>query len=166
MALYLGSEKVGVTITKEISSSNDSGSSNGIHYVKGTATSDSNGVITFPELNFEPTMITVWNVKKRDWMEESGEDEWSGDYVRYTHEGIMLMAIKQDGVWISQGLTDNSGGMYITNETAEGGTGEFLPEASSSGITENGNVYSYQLSRLGDAYDEIMDVTFNYAIYG
>lgn len=154
MGLYLGSDKVSAVITKNTSSDS------GIKRVQGTITSDANGVITFPELNFTPSIITVWNITRV----ENGDGVYDAGYL---YEGIMLMAINNNGYWISQGLTNNSGGVYITNASAEGGTGEFFPESSSSGISVNGNVYTYQLARYNNGeVDGLANVEFNYAIYG
>lgn len=162
MALYLGSQKVTITTLR-------GGSSGGINYASGTVTCDENGVITFPKFDFTPTMITVWNVVLRDLAEEEGlsPEEWPDDMVRFIHEGVMLMAINIDGRWVSQGVTDNSAGMYISNNSAEGGTKEFFPESSSSGITVDGDIYTYQLGRYTDeGLEFVVNMEFNYAIYG
>ena len=165
MALYLGSERVGVTLVKR-----GTGGS-GVKYASGKVTSDENGVVTFPKLNFEPNMIVVWNVNMRDlgenYEEENGEP-FPEDWVRYVYEGTMLFAIKQNSVWISQGMGGNSGETHIANASYNGGTGEFRPQdTSSSGISINDGIYSYQLCRYtGEADDRIIDTEFNYAIYG
>lgn len=162
MALYLGSEKVSATLGGSLPS--------GIKCVTGTATSDNYGIVTFPELDFTPAMIAVWNVKKIDWAEK--DEDWDGTKVQYTHVGVMLMAINQNGTWISQGIMDNSGGIQITNSSGKGGTQEFLPTESASGISVNGNVYSYLLCRYSDQIfgengnHDITNTEFNYAIYG
>lgn len=156
MSVYVGRKKVGFTVNR------------GVKCMTGTATSDSNGVITFPKLDFTPTKILVWNIKRIDHKELAEEDgeEWDDTYIQYTYDGIMLFAIYKDGKWISQGLGDNSGDVYITNASAEGGTGEFAEDGeSSSGISVNGNVYSYQLDRY--RYDApVAHKVFDYAIYG
>lgn len=164
MALYLGSQKVGITTLR-------GGSSGGINYASGKVTSDDNGVVTFPQLDFTPTMIVVWNVSVRDlsenYEEENGEP-FPEDWVRYLHQGIMLFAINQEGMWISQGIRGNSGDTNITNSSWDGGTGEFKPQGySSSGVSINDGIYSYQLCRFtGEVEDYIMNTEFNYAIYG
>ena len=160
MALYLGREKMAPILKGGAVSS-------GISCATGTVTSDEYGVITFPELDFTPTMITVWNVEKRDLKAEAeeGGEEWDDSCVRYVYDGLMLMAINQEGVWISQGLCGGSGEVNITNASATGGTQEFLPEESSSGISSNGNVYSYMLGRY-NGYGMGANIELNYAIYG
>lgn len=162
MALYLGSNKVSASIAQNTNSVN-----NGINCVRGTVISDSQGVVTFPELDFTPSLITVWNITRV----ENGDGV---NDVLYLYEGLMLMAINNNGYWISQGVTDNSGEVHITNATAMAGTGEFFPENASSGISVNGNIYSYQLGRVSsvantydnDSYFDLTNKVFNYAIYG
>lgn len=139
------------------------------HMLKGVAETDNDGILTFPPLNFTPNVILVWNVEEQDY----GDDTWDPDdgYVRYTIEGTMLMAIRENGKWVSQCMTDSSGEVYITNASATGGTGEFLPEASSSGILENGNIYSYQVGRYPTGHEyvdhvgDFSQLEFNYVIY-
>lgn len=96
MALYLGNEKLNVVFTKS------AGSNDSVRCVQGTVVSDANGVVTFPELDFTPSVIAVWNITQV----ENGDGETS---VRYLYTGVMLMAINRDGYWISQGLADGSG---------------------------------------------------------
>lgn len=164
MAVYLGSSKVGIASIAITSGGSSNNSSSNLNCLRGTVTSDSDGVITFPELDFTPNLIVVWNITRI----ENGDGEES---VSYLYDGVMLMAINNNGYWISQSIAPNSGEIRITNASAEGGTGEFFPESSSSGISVNGNIYSYQLFRYNDypgedsQYD-ITDVEFNYAIYG
>ena len=163
MAVYLGSERVGVTLVKR-----GTGGS-GVKYASGKVTSDENALVTFPKLDFTPKMIVVWNVELIDYAELDGVDpsEWPDDMVRYFHNGVMLIAIYIDGKWVSQGISESSGGVYITNESASGGTMEFFPTSTSSGISINDGVYSYLLCRYrGQHLDEIADTEFNYAIYG
>lgn len=167
MALYLGSEKIGNTalltkvITKEVG---------GAKVATGTVTSDENGVVTFPELDFTPNMITVWNVGVTQEKDDDGSYElW---------DGIMLMAVNQNGYWISQGVGQNSGEIWITNSTAENNQGENKPQdqrAYSGVYSADGKVYSYtllrhQLQSALDYYDgelkDLTNATFNYAIYG
>lgn len=137
------------------------------HMLRGVATTDNDGILTFPPLDFTPNAILVWNVEEID----NGDDTWEPDsgYVRYTIEGTMLMAIRENGKWISQCMTNNSGAVYITNASAEGGTGEFLPESSSSGIFEDGNIYSYQVGCYPPIEHEngqdFSQMEFNYVIY-
>lgn len=163
MAVYLGSERVGVAVYKK--------SNEKAKIKSGKVTSDENGVVTFPKLNFTPNMIVVWNVRVRDLSgdyEENYGEPLPEDYVRYIHEGVMLFAINQDGIWVSQGMIGNSGETNISNASWNGGTGELKPQGySSSGISINDGIYSYQLSRYGDQVDDsIIDTEFNYAIYG
>ena len=139
------------------------------HMLRGIAETDENGILTFPPLDFTPNVILVWNVEEQD----HGDGTWDPDdgYVRYTIEGTMLMAIRENGKWISQGALESSGAVYITNASATGGTGEFLPESSSSGILENGNIYSYQIGRYPTGHEYVEHVPdfsyleFNYVIY-
>lgn len=142
MALYLGRNRVCPVI-----------GGSGAKCLKGTVVSDDNGIVTFPELTFTPNVITVWNITEVD--NEGGS-------VDYLYEGVMLMAVRYDGdYWISQGLHDNSGSVYISNATADFG----------SCIYEDGNVYSFRLSRAGspdqheDTSYDLTNTVFNYAIY-
>lgn len=147
MALYLGSNKVGVTIPRTP------------NQLTGTVTSDSNGIVTFPELSFTPKIIALWNITKEDLKisaEEDGE-EWDDTYARYVYVGSMLFAFYQDGLWISQGFMDNSGSVNISNASVSGG----------SCVSVNENIYSYRLGRYSSLLgDNIANTTFNYAIYG
>ena len=59
MAVYLGSQKVGVTIGPIKADS-------GVKCMRGTATSDENGIVTFPAVEFTPSMLAIWNVKQID----------------------------------------------------------------------------------------------------
>ena len=164
MAVYLGSQKVGVVINR--ASKNNSG----YKCLKGTATSDEEGIITFPALDFTPNLIAVWNVSKYDLKNEADpEEEWDASYIRYVYEGSMLFAIRQGNQWISQGFGHNSSDVYITNASHNGGTdwAEETHPYAPSGILQNGNVYSYRLSREAEAdQSEYADIEFNYAIYG
>lgn len=152
MAMYLGSKKVAPTICI----TQDSGGK--IKYATGQVTSDSNGIVTFPQLDFVPSKILVWNVVAID---NSDQENYITDTL---YEGVMLMAIKEgDTPWISLGLATNSGGIYITNSTATFG----------SGISVDNGIYSYRLCKFANrdlpSLDETeIDVTntvFNYAIY-
>lgn len=148
MALYLGSNRVGIAVP------------GGTKCATGTIVSDSHGVITFPELEFTPKMITVWNVRQIDnkaSAEEDGE-EWDESYVRYTYDGVMLTAIKQDDMWFSQGISNESSGAFISNSSWNtGGNGT---------ISISDNIYSYTLDRYGDNNNYLANKEFNYAIYG
>lgn len=157
MALYLGNQKVCPIIYKEIQN----------NQLTGKIMSDNNGIITFPALDFEPKLIAVWNVVRYQ----------NGDGIEMAESlitGVMLFAVYTADGWVSQGLTGNSGGVYITNASAEGGTGESFPQSSSSGISINNNIYSFQLARYYDIagrlenaeYYDITNTEFNYAIYG
>ena len=150
MAVYLGSEKVGVVLEKQK------------HFASGTVTSDANGVVTFPELGFEPVQITIWNIKQTDHkaMFEAGEtDDWEDYYVRYTYDGVLLTSIKQlDGVWISLSTISNSGSVVISNASfSANGEGR---------IFEHDGNYSYHTNRVDGTAANFPNTEFNYAIYG
>lgn len=154
MALYLGSKKVGVTIPR-------GDSSGGIHCVTGTVTSDEYGVITFPELDFTPTMITVWNIVEIDEKANIEEDggEWDDSYTQYTYNGVMLLAVHHNGQWFSQVANSNSGQSYISNASYDYYGG-------GAAIEFDGSIYTYAVDR-GIAGDYALGSTeFNYAIYG
>ena len=147
MALYLGSEKLGVTIAR------------GANCATGTVTADDTGTVTFPELSFVPKMIAIWNVTQRDLKAEyeAGGEYWEEGYVQYIHTGIMLFAIYQDDTWVSQGIDGNSSGSYISNETwVAGSTVDFNSE---------NNCYSYRIERKRQTQEYTGEI-FNYAIYG
>lgn len=170
MALYLGkqkvSAKVGVRFTPKDS----------LHYATGTIMSDDNGVITFPELGFTPKIITIWNVSQRDlaeeWEEANPDEDYPEDYCQYSFEGTMLMAVNIDGTWISQGLSDDSGSVAITNASWNGVN--HTSNSPATGITFNDGIYSYYLNRhytedfagKENTYFDITNTRFNYAIYG
>jgi hypothetical protein len=143
MALYLGTEKIAPIVN------------GGTNCKTGVATSNSNGIVTFPALNFTPSLIAMWNVQ---------QEVNDGD-VPYLYTGVMLFAINQNGYWISQAVESASGGAFIANGTATGGTGEFFPDKPSSCISVNGNIYSYQIAREAD-HPEFTNTEFHYAIYG
>lgn len=151
MALYLGSEKLGVTIPCSV----------GAPFATGTVTSDSDGVIRFPELSFTPKIIAVWNAQQRDLKEEteSKGEEWADGWVRYIQEGTMLFAVYHNGVWIAQMLKTGSGCTYIANESFDTQNGFFdFP------IYTEENCYCYSLDPKGE--DHVENMEFNYAIYG
>lgn len=143
MALYLGTEKIAPIIHA------------GTNCKTGVATSDNNGIVTFPALNFTPSLIAMWNVQ---------QEANDGD-VPYLYTGVMLFAINQNGYWISQAVESSSGTTYIANASATGGTGEYFPDAPASSISINGNVYSYQIARATN-FPEFTNTEFHYAIYG
>lgn len=149
MALYLGSEKVGVTIARGKSA---------INYATGTVTADDSGIITFPELSFVPTMIVVWNVTQHDLKAEAEEEgsEWEEGWVQYIHTGIMLFAVYQDDTWVSQGLASESGGAFVSSETYNSG----------STVSFANNRYSYRILRNPAQTAYYDGEIFNYAIYG
>lgn len=152
MSLYLGSDKLSLAIS---SFSNADESASG--YVTGVAISDSDGVITFPELSFTPTMIAVWNVRQLDLKEqaEANGEDWEDGYVRYVHEGTMLFAIYQDNTWVSQGLTGMSGQVFISNHTRDFG----------SCVSVDNGIYSYRLSRYPGDSDGANEL-YHYIICG
>lgn len=141
MALYLGREKLGVTVERER------------NCLKGTVTSDANGIIVFPELSFTPTMITVWNIEETDW---STDPDWEDDWVRYTYNGIMLTAIYQNGTWIAQVPVTSSGGVNISNATY----------TTNTAIGTVVGLYTYDLHFAESAPKNFANMEFNYAIYG
>ena len=150
MALYLGEKKVTPVLHKEQRCAN------------GKVMSDAKGVITFPKLDFTPKIITIWNVRKHDWTtDEDFEEGW----VPYTYDGIMLVAVKHDDMWLAQIPHANSGAVGISN-------GSYVKAA----ITVDNGIYSYNLAlrsstgdydhnTYGDAFN-IANMEFNYAIYG
>ena len=153
MGLYLGGEKFAGVITRIVNSSTDSTNS-----LSGFTQSDENGIITFPELNFTPKLIAVWNINRRDLKAEAeaGED-WDESLVRFVYEGFMVFAIKSQGVWISQGLTQNSGEVYISNASYSFG----------SCVSVQDNIYSYRLGRDNETSSSFFaNADFNYIIYG
>lgn len=152
MALYLGGEKLAPSNVTRIETSSPTG-----NYKAGTVTADENGVVTFPELDFTPTMITLWSVEKVDLkaeVEARGED-WEEGWTQYVYKGFLLMAIYEDDTWISQGLGNNSGDTHISNASFSFG---------STVSIENGR-YMYRLHREG-FNDSFEGVVCNYAIYG
>ena len=125
------------------------------------------GTLTTDELPFKPRMITIWNIQKRDMMEDP---EWDPEeyWIRYFHTGIMLTAIcLEDGTWVSQGMAADSSGAFIANETADGGTGDFWDDrASSSGIRKlDDNVYEFKIYR-NEVWDAWADEEYEYVAYG
>lgn len=153
MALYLGSEKLAITTHKIFERGIVSD-----NYASGTVISNSDGVITFPELDFTPIFIAVWNLKLIDLKAEAEENggDWEDDFVRYIHKGIMLFAVYQDGIWVTQSLHTQSGSMYISNESHSYG----------SSITQNGNVYVYDLNNRNDQTHTGVNEEFTYVILG
>lgn len=155
MALYLGKEKIAPILKSDAAS-------NSVKYITGTATSDEYGVITFPELDFTPTMIAVWNVVEIDQKANAEEDgeEWDDSYTQYTYNGVMLLAVYHNGQWFSQVANSNSGQSYISNASYgyyDGG----------AAIEFDGNVYIYNIDKgvINNNYS-LGDMEFNYAIYG
>lgn len=155
MALYLGREKMAPILKGGAVSS-------GISCATGTVTSDEYGVITFPELDFTPTIITVWNVVEIDQKANAEEDgeEWDDSYTQYTYNGVMLLAVYHNGQWFSQVASSNSGQSYISNASYnyyDGG----------AAIEFDGNVYIYNIDKgvINNNYS-LGDMEFNYAIYG
>lgn len=153
MALYLGEEKLAPsnTIYVEIPVPTSNCKS-------GIVTSDENGVVTFPELDFTPNMIALWSVKKIDLKAEAeaAGDEWEDGWLQYMYEGYMLMGVYHDNTWITQSAVSDSGGMLISNESYSVG----------SMVNVEDGRYTYRISRDIDEGSSFADVTFNYAIYG
>ena len=163
MALYLGSEKLGVTIPVYTE-----GTSN-IKCATGTITSQADGTILFPELNFTPKMIAVWNVEQVDLAEEEGLlGEWDESSIRYIQRGIMLFAIFEQDMWFSQVAFYNSDSiaMAISGDQADL-DGDYeadnLPYGAQA-ISIIDNRYCYHLHKR--AAEIAADMEFNYAIYG
>ena len=158
MALYLGSEKLGVTIPVPVGGSDGS---SGVHCATGVVTVDDDDIIRFPELDFDPTLIAVWNVTERDLKEEAEDEgeEWNEDYVQYVQEGLMAFAIYDSNIeeWIVQVLKGGSGQAYIANESFQM-AGDNIP------VYMEANGYCYNLDPFGD--EGIAGMEFNYAIYG
>lgn len=162
MALYLGSEKLGVTIPVSV------GGSSGVPCATGTIVSDENGVITFPELDFTPKIIAVWNVEQVDLMELQGGTEWDESSVRYIQRGIMLLSVFDKNMWFSQVMYSNSDSMVasISGESADL-DGDYEADNLPLGalaISVVDNRYRYHLHRR--TVDEVANTEFNYAIYG
>lgn len=145
MALYIGKDKVCIAKGGSETSSND-----GLKYKSGTVTSDSQGIITFPQLSFEPKFIAVWNLTA----EEFDDD----DHKATIYNGIMVYALKQDDVWLSLAPYHSSGEIILTNATAG-----LQPNGA---IEINNSIYSYKLGVKGGGTFNIANETFNYAIYG
>ena len=142
------------------------GAATGVQFYHGKA-EVADGTLTTGRLPFKPYMITIWNIQKKDMMEDP---EWDPrEYqIQYFHTGIMLTAIRlEDGTWVSQGMAADSAGAFIVNESAESGTGEFWEErTSSSGISEHSdNQYEFMLYR--NSYENTWDgEEFDYVAYG
>lgn len=102
MALYLGKEKIAPILK-------GGAASNSVKYITGTATTDEHGIITFPELDFTPTMITVWNIEESDF--EDPDAEYS------CYNGVLVCAILINDIWIAQVAKSDSGSAYISNAT-------------------------------------------------
>ena len=155
MALYLGNQRVAPTNTVSIPVP-----VNGA--VTGQVDMDENYVLHFPELDFTPKTIVVWNIEEEDLKQEAEArgEEWEEDWVQYLYHGIILTAINIDGIWISQGLFHGSGEVVISNATRDVG----------SLIHFDGTNYSYDLTRHNKTPTDYIPggrdgATFNYAIY-
>lgn len=85
------------------------GTTSGINCATGIVTSDDYGVITFPKLDFTPTMITVWNIEESDF--EDPDAEYS------CYNGVLVCAISINDIWIAQITKSDSGAAYISNAT-------------------------------------------------
>jgi hypothetical protein len=143
MALYLGKDKV-CPITLQKSASQPDG---GIKCVRGTAIVDEDGVITFPELEFTPTIFAVWNITRSQWNDESAD--WP------CFNGAMLFAVYTDLGWVAQATKAGSGDAYIANATYEIG-----PDT----ITCSNNVYKYKVDYSHNM--GMVNTELNYVIYG
>ena len=154
MAIYFGSEKISFNSPVTI----------GVRCARGTVTSDANAIITFPELDFTPSVITIWNVERVD---HSTDPEYEEGYVRYTHEGFLLTAVYTDNTWISQIAGSQSGDVAISNESYEAGdvNGFDKDTESPTSIYFDGSQYHYQLYRY-HMIDALANKEFHYAIFG
>ena len=152
MPLYLGSEKVDFTISKV------SVVDTGAQCATGTVVVDDDDTVTFPCLDFTPTLIALWNISSVDLkaqVEENGE-EWDDAFIRYVHKGVMLFAVCQDGEWYIQSVQHHSSGSHISGESWDG--------MRNKCVKQNNGVYSYKLNHRGSG--EFTGETFHYAIYG
>lgn len=161
MALYLGREKIAVSIPTETQK-----------FVGGTIDSNEYGEVYFPQLHFEPKLIALWNVEQLDLKEdaENGGEEWDeSNEVLYGSTGFMLFAIYKDGRWYSQSLGTDSGTIYITNDSIET-DGDDIPDNPPFTCTSVENLgdgyYAYYMNRNVGYLDATSFVTMNYAIYG
>lgn len=159
MALYLGREKIAVSIPTETQK-----------FVEGIAYTSDGGVVTFPKLSFEPKMIAVWNTELVDLKEKAEEDgeEWDETIgARYLLDGFMVSAIRQEGYWISQSLTGGSGEMYLSNNSynLDGDEETNNPPYGDNTITiDEDGCYQFRLGRGYQAYLDEIEV--HYMIYG
>jgi hypothetical protein len=146
------------------------GTTSGIQYTTGTLMSGSDGVILFPELNFTPKMITVWNIVGKDLKAEAEAEggEWDDSYVRYVHDGIMLTAMYiDDETWVSQVVVGSSGETMInaSADLDQDGEASNYPYGECA-IHFDGKNYYYRLYRGAGAPECVAEVEFNYVIYG
>lgn len=143
MALYLGREKMAPILK-------GGAVSNSVKYITGTVTSDEDGIITFPELDFTPTMITVWNIEESDF--EDPDAEYS------CYNGVLVCAILINDIWIAQVAKSDSGSAYISNATYDTwGSGN-------SAIEYVNGQYQYHIDYSQNLL--FANTEFNYAIYG
>lgn len=109
-------------------------------YLEGTIRSDYNGIITFPEIDFIPNTIVLWNISRLV------DDE------NVYYDGLLLVGVydNDEKLWITQSIGTTSNSTRITNNYGD------------SSITVDDNVYSYgiSLTSIGE------ELEFNYAIYG
>lgn len=111
------------------------------NYLKGKVTSDSDGLVTFPKLEFTPNMIVVWSIQN------------DGDNVLFA-----AFYDKSIGEWMSQVGADLGYGqedIVLSNASYSIG----------SVIIVNDGVYSYNIGRRS-IEDNLINRTFNYVIYG
>lgn len=161
MALYLGREKIAVSIPTETQK-----------FVGGTIDSNEYGEVYFPQLHFEPKLIALWNVEPLDLKEDAEQDGegWDESYeVLSGSSGFMLFAIYKDGRWYSQSLGTDSGAIYITNESfdADGDGFPDNPPFTNTSVENLGDgYYVYYMNRNKAYLDATSIVTMNYAIYG
>ena len=158
MALYLGKEKVGVTI--KVGTSAGGEVTSGVKYATGTEVTTPDGMLYLPPIDFTPSKILVWNIQ------ENFADESAGD-VLYFYSGIMLLAVydPSNDIWYSQIAGANSSEVYLSNASISI-DGDDQPENAphaGQAVTYEDGAYVYRIARGdGSAYG---DTLFNYAIY-
>lgn len=153
MALYLGEEKLATSNTIYVEMPVPTSNCK-----SGIVTSDEDGIVTFPELDFTPNLIALWSVKKVDLKAEAeaAGDEWEDGWLQYMYVGCMFMGVYHDNTWITQSAASESGTMFISNESFSVG----------SMVSVEDGRYTYRLARDISDRHCFADVTFNYAIYG
>lgn len=161
MALYLGKERMAVTLPVEIPADP------GYKVATGIAHSDEDGTVWFPELDFAPKLIALWKVREidlRDKAEEEGEEWYEDNEILYAHDGFMVFAVYQDGHWISQIIQSDSGELKISNTSY--GDFSWAPYGECAIGQQEDNCYYYRLFSSQGYVDSVILEDFNYLIYG